>query len=43
MSKKLASLSLLLVALGLHAQLKTADDFFHGGAQFYIHGKKEDS
>ena len=39
----LLGLSLCLVALAANAQLKTADDFFHNGAQYYIHGKKEES
>ena len=43
MYKKLLSSSLLAVAMLASAQMKTADDFFHRGAQFYIHGKKEDS
>ena len=43
MCKKLLISLSLLVALASDAQVKTADDFFHRGAQLYIHGKKEDS
>jgi len=39
----LLSLSLFLMVFGVNAQLKDADDFFHSGAQFYVHGKKEES
>lgn len=41
MYKKALSISLLLIPLALPAQFKTAEDFFHGGAQLYINGKKE--
>lgn len=41
MCKIALSISLLLIPMALSAQFKTAEDFFHGGAQLYINGKKE--
>src|SRR5215475_1457795 len=35
------SISLLIAPLGLSASAQTADDYFHGGAQSYIHSEKE--